>query len=58
MPPGETAGGVEDPDCLVTAPASDLYHLLWNRRDAEGLDVRGDHEVLGLWREHAQVVWS
>lgn len=58
MPPDETAEGVEDPDCLVTAPASDLYHLLWNRRDAEGLDIRGDDEVLGVWREHARVVWS
>src|SRR5262245_1961551 len=39
VPPAEAEEGPDAPDCLVTAPASDLYHLLWNRRDAQGLDV-------------------
>lgn len=42
-------------DCTVTADAGDLYLLLWNRREAEGLDVDGDPAVLGLWREKARV---
>jgi uncharacterized protein (TIGR03083 family) len=58
MPPAEQADEPQDPDCLVTAPTSDLYHLVWNRRDAGGLDVRGSSEVLDLWREHARVVWG
>jgi uncharacterized protein (TIGR03083 family) len=49
-----TAGG----DCVVSGPAADLYPLLWNRRDAAGLDVSGDTGVLALWRDKATVTWS
>lgn len=44
-----------DADCTVSAPAADLYLLLWNRRSADGLDVTGDRDVLGLWSEKARI---
>lgn len=33
----------------VRGPAADLLLLLWNRRDAHGLDVYGDASLLELW---------
>lgn len=45
-------------DCAVTAPASDLYHLMWNRRDHTGLAVAGRPEVLDRWRAAMTVRWS
>ena len=45
-------------DCTVRATASQLYLLLWNRIDADGLDVAGDRAVLAHWREKAQIRWS
>ncbi|GAA3441655.1 hypothetical protein Pve01_30130 [Planomonospora venezuelensis] len=50
--------GAHDADCVVSGPAAGLYLLLWNRADAEGLDVRGDRDVLALWREKAAITWS
>jgi uncharacterized protein (TIGR03083 family) len=47
-----------DADCLIEAGAAELYLLLWNRRDAEGLTVRGDASVLDVWRGSARVRWS
>jgi len=47
-----------DAECTVTAEASDLYLLLWNRRTADDLEVEGDAEVLGLWRDQVQIRWS
>jgi len=44
-------------DCDITGPAADLYLLLWNRRDASGLDVRGDAGTLAGFREHFRVTW-
>ncbi|GIH78016.1 maleylpyruvate isomerase family mycothiol-dependent enzyme [Planobispora longispora] len=59
-PEGRTiAPGVrDDADCVVSGPATGLYLLLWNRVDADGLDVHGDRDVLALWREKARVVWG
>jgi uncharacterized protein (TIGR03083 family) len=50
----------EDPgaDCAVRGAASDLYLLLWNRRNADGLDVTGDRSVIEFWRQNAQIRWS
>jgi uncharacterized protein (TIGR03083 family) len=48
----------EPADLTVTGPASDLYLLLWNRRDASGLAVDGDPAVLDLWRAAARVTWN
>jgi uncharacterized protein (TIGR03083 family) len=50
----EDAGG----ECAVTATASDLYRLLWNRREPDGLEVEGDPEVLRLWREDVRIRWG
>jgi hypothetical protein len=44
-------------DCDVTGTAEGLYLLLWNRRDAGGLDVRGDAGTLAGFREHFRVTW-
>jgi hypothetical protein len=44
-------------DCDVTGTAADLYVLLWNRRDASGLDVRGDAGRLAGFCEHFRVTW-
>jgi uncharacterized protein (TIGR03083 family) len=48
-------GGAE---CAVGGTASDLYLLLWNRRTADDLEVEGDAEVLGLWRDQVRIRWS
>jgi len=45
-------------DCVLRAPASDLYLALWNRRGTDDLDVHGDRSVLDLWRERATVRWT
>jgi uncharacterized protein (TIGR03083 family) len=47
--------GAGPADLTVAGPAADLYLLLWNRRGAEGLDVRGDRAVLDLWRERVRI---
>lgn len=54
----EVNRGVARGTCVVSAPASDLYQFLWNRRDATGLEVSGDKRVLDLWRAKAKVTWS
>jgi uncharacterized protein (TIGR03083 family) len=45
-------------ECAVAGRASDLYLLVWNRRTADGLDVSGDTELLGLWRESQRIRWG
>ncbi|HEX6682812.1 MAG TPA: maleylpyruvate isomerase family mycothiol-dependent enzyme [Candidatus Limnocylindrales bacterium] len=50
--------GDGDPDVRVTGSAFDLYLLLWNRRELEGLDVQGDPAELEFWRDTARVKWS
>ena len=51
-------GEVPSADCAVRGPASDLYLLLWNRREPEGLKVTGDRAVLDVWRKEGQIHWS
>jgi predicted lipid carrier protein YhbT len=48
---------VEDADCRVSATASDLFLLLWNRRAPDGLHVVGDSKLLDLWRQSVFVRW-
>jgi uncharacterized protein (TIGR03083 family) len=43
-------------DCMLRAPASDLYLALWNRPATPRLE--GDPGVLELWRERATITWS
>ena len=45
-------------ECTVRGPASDLYLLLWNRRERDGLEVVGDAAPLDLWRETVRIRWS
>jgi uncharacterized protein (TIGR03083 family) len=49
--------GAEPADLTVAGSASDLYLLLWNRRDPAGLAVDGDPGVLDLWRSRATIRW-
>jgi uncharacterized protein (TIGR03083 family) len=50
---------VEEPaDCVVRGPVADLYLLLWNRRDSNGLEVTGDRTVLDFWRSRARIRWE
>jgi hypothetical protein len=44
-------------DCDITGPAAGLYLLLWNRRDASDLNVRGDPGTLAGFREYFRVTW-
>jgi uncharacterized protein (TIGR03083 family) len=46
------------PALTVTASASDLDLLLWNRRSAAGLEVEGDPTVLETWSKTVQIRWS
>ncbi len=43
-------------DCSVRASAGDLFALVMNRRDAAGLDIAGDGDVLRAWRESVRFV--
>ena len=45
-------------DCDITGSAAGLYLLLWNRRDASDLRVRGDPGTLAALRSHLQVTWK
>jgi uncharacterized protein (TIGR03083 family) len=42
----------------LAGTASDLYLLLWNRADVDGLDVDGDLAAWESWRSRAAVTWS
>jgi MDMPI C-terminal domain./Mycothiol maleylpyruvate isomerase N-terminal domain. len=48
----------DDAELLVTGDASELYVLLWNRRDAAGSEMDGETDLLDLWRETVQIRWS
>ncbi|HXY43296.1 MAG TPA: maleylpyruvate isomerase family mycothiol-dependent enzyme [Acidimicrobiales bacterium] len=50
--------GAAECDTTLSAPAADLYLLLWNRRSAEGLDITGRRELLDLWRQRVGVTWA
>lgn len=54
----QTDAADAEADLVVTAGASDLYPLLWNRRDPTGSELEGDADVLGLWRESVRIRWS
>jgi uncharacterized protein (TIGR03083 family) len=47
-----------DADCTVSAGASDLFMLLWNRMPPEVADVSGDESVLDLWQDTMQIRWA
>jgi predicted lipid carrier protein YhbT len=47
-----------DAELVVTGGASDLYMVLWNRRDTSGLELEGEPDVLALWRETVRIRWT
>jgi len=47
----------EPAELHIAGPASDLYLLLWNRRDTDGLGIDGDPAALDVWRAKATVAW-
>jgi uncharacterized protein (TIGR03083 family) len=55
---GVSTDVVEHADCRVAASAAELYLLLWNRRDGEGLDVDGDLTMVDGWSRRVRVRWS
>jgi uncharacterized protein (TIGR03083 family) len=48
---GPTSSGPADAE--VQANAGELFLMLWNRRTADGLHVRGDRSALEVWRRGA-----
>jgi len=52
-----TAPGAGPADLRLTAPAHDLYLVLWNRADPRPAWIDGDAGALQAWREAARVVW-
>jgi uncharacterized protein (TIGR03083 family) len=50
--------GLGERYCEVSGPAPDLCLALWNRRPADGLDVRGDAGVLTTWLGRLHVRWA
>ncbi|MGA7086927.1 MAG: maleylpyruvate isomerase family mycothiol-dependent enzyme [Candidatus Dormiibacterota bacterium] len=51
-------GGGTASDCQVIDTASNLFLLLWNRRPGDGPEVRGDRDLIELWRRSIRVRWS
>ncbi|NNC79380.1 MAG: maleylpyruvate isomerase family mycothiol-dependent enzyme [Acidimicrobiales bacterium] len=45
-------------DLTITATASQLYLLMWNRTDDSTATLTGDAGVMDLWRETSRVRWS
>jgi len=41
----------------VTGQARGLYLTLWNRRQADGLQVTGDPGILAAFRRELQITW-
>jgi MDMPI C-terminal domain len=44
-------------DCAVAGPAAEVYLMLWNRRPADGIDLRGDDSLLGVLRRELRITW-
>ena len=47
-----------DVELVVTGNASELYVMLWNRRDTAGLELDDEPDLLDLWREPVRIRWS
>jgi uncharacterized protein (TIGR03083 family) len=45
-------------ELVVTASASDLYVLLWNRRAPAATELVGEEDMLALWRESVRIRWT
>jgi uncharacterized protein (TIGR03083 family) len=51
----ETTDRTGPADVAVHGSAADLYLLLWNRRDTDGLKITGAEPALAHWRANAKV---
>ncbi|MFL6238493.1 MAG: maleylpyruvate isomerase family mycothiol-dependent enzyme [Actinomycetes bacterium] len=47
-----------DAECTISATASDLYLLMWNRGALDGLELAGDPAPLSVWRESSPISWG
>jgi uncharacterized protein (TIGR03083 family) len=54
----ETEGGGAPADCVVSGPASWLYHALWNRLSTDEIAVEGDSAALDLFLNRSKIRWS
>ena len=56
---GASRGAVDQADCAITAPASDVFLWLWNRVPPEALaGVEGDVAIAQDWAGRVRVRWS
>ena len=57
--PGEpgVSRGTGEAGCDVTGQARGLYLTLWNRRQADGLQVTGDPGILAAFTRTLQITW-
>ncbi len=53
----DPSGGSEA-DCVLSGPASWMYHALWNRLSTDDIEVEGDVAALDLFLNRAQIRWS
>lgn len=54
----ERDGTMDDADCVITAPASDLHLFLWNRVDRSHVETSGNDSVLDLWHDLVAIRWT
>ncbi|MFW5418338.1 maleylpyruvate isomerase family mycothiol-dependent enzyme [Nocardiopsis sp. CNT-189] len=54
-PDGARTAGAGPADVRITAPAHDLYLVLWNRAEPRPGQADGDPDALKAWREAARV---
>ncbi len=47
-----------DADCVVRAPAADLYRLVWHRAGAGEVDVSGNATALDAWWRNVDIRWT
>jgi uncharacterized protein (TIGR03083 family) len=45
-------------ELVVAGDASQLYLVLWNRRDAADVVLDGESDLLDLWRETVRISWT
>jgi uncharacterized protein (TIGR03083 family) len=51
-------GGAGSADCEIAGTAEDMYLTLWNRRQADSLQVSGDRDLLELFLNRVNIRWS
>ena len=54
----ETSRDGDQADLTLTAKATDLYVLLWNRTPDSEVAMSGDTDLMGLWLGNFRVRWG